>query len=125
MQSAPGYQLIFLIGFMGSGKTYWGKKWSEKTGKEFFDTDDIIEQQQGITIAKIFATYGEDHFRNLETGVLKNMSLQNNFIIACGGGTPCFNDNITWMNQNGTSVYLQSSPEDILKRLILIVQFIM
>ena len=113
-----GQGAFFLIGFMGSGKTYWGKKWSEKIGKEFFDTDEIIEQQQGITIAKIFATDGENHFRNLETEILKNMSLQNNLIIACGGGTPCFNDNITWMNQNGTSVYLQSSPENISKRLM-------
>lgn len=111
------YQRIFLTGFMGSGKTYWGKKWSELSGLEYFDIDEIVEQQQGKTITKIFAEDGEDHFRNLETNILRSLSNKNNIIVATGGGTPCFNDNISWMNENGTCVYLQSSSENILKRL--------
>ena len=109
---------IFLIGFMGSGKTYWGKLWAEKSGLDFFDIDEIVEKEQEKTIAKIFAEDGEQHFRNLETNALKKFSGKANAIVACGGGTPCFNDNLSWMNENGTSVYLQCSPEIILKRLV-------
>ena len=110
-------QHIFLIGFMGSGKTYWGKKWADISGLDFVDLDEIVEKEQGETIAEIFANDGEEHFRNLETNALKKITEKEHVIIACGGGTPCFNDNISWMNDNGTSVYLQSSPENILKRL--------
>ena len=112
------YQRIFLIGFMGSGKNYWGKLWSEKAGFAFADIDELIEQEQGKSIGEIFAEDGEEHFRNLETIALRSLSNKKNIIIASGGGTPCFNDNISWMNENGTSVYLQSSPENILKRLV-------
>lgn len=112
------YQKIFLIGFMGSGKNYWGKLWSEKAGFDFVDIDVLIEQEQGKAIGEIFAESGEDHFRNLETIALRSLGNKKNIIIASGGGTPCFNDNISWMNENGTSVYLQSSPENILKRLV-------
>ncbi len=117
MPQTSAYQKIFLTGFMGSGKTYWGKKWCELSGLEYFDIDEIVEQQQGKTITKIFAEDGEDHFRNLETNILRSLSNKNNIIVATGGGTPCFNDNISWMNKNGTCVYLQSSSENILKRL--------
>ena len=96
------YQKIFLIGFMGCGKTYWGKKWAEISELEFYDVDDLVEAMQGKSAAEIFAEDGEDYFRELETLALKSLSTKNNFIAACGGGTPCFNDNITWMNQNGT-----------------------
>ncbi|HUS03560.1 MAG TPA: shikimate kinase [Chitinophagaceae bacterium] len=113
-----GYQRIFLIGFMGSGKNYWGKLWSENAGFEFVDIDELIEREKEKTIAEIFAEDGEDHFRNLETIALRSLGNKSNIIIASGGGTPCFNDNISWMNENGTSVYLQSSPENILKRLV-------
>ncbi|MDQ6757093.1 MAG: shikimate kinase [Bacteroidota bacterium] len=108
---------IFLIGFMGSGKTYWGKKWAELSGLEYFDIDEIVEEEQEKTIAEIFAEDGEDHFRELETIALRSFADKENTIVATGGGTPCFNDNITWMNENGTSIYLQSSAKNILKRL--------
>jgi shikimate kinase len=114
--STSAYQHIFLIGFMGSGKTYWGNKWSQKSGVPFFDLDEIVEQEQEKMIAEIFAEKGEDHFRNLETEALRSFSVKENAIVATGGGTPCYNDNITWMNENGTSIYLQSSPENILQR---------
>ena len=108
---------IFLIGFMGSGKTYWGRKWADISGLDFVDLDEIVEKEEGRTIADIFAKDGEEHFRNLETNALKKITVKEKVIVACGGGTPCFNDNISWMNKNGISVYLQSSPERILKRL--------
>jgi shikimate kinase len=109
---------IFLIGFMGSGKNYWGKLWSEKSGLDFYDIDQMVELNEGKSIAKIFAENGEGFFRNLESIELRNLLNKTNFIAATGGGTPCFNDNISWMNENGTSVYLRSSPENILKRLV-------
>jgi shikimate kinase len=108
---------VFLIGFMGSGKTYWGTKWAESSKLRFFDIDDIVEAGQEKTIAEIFAAEGEDHFRNLETDALRNFGDQQNVIVATGGGTPCFNDNITWMNKNGTCIYLKSSPGKIFRRL--------
>ena len=103
---------------MGSGKTYWGNLWAKKSGLPYFDIDEIVEEQQKKTIAKIFAEDGEDHFRDLETAALRSFAEKENAIVASGGGTPCYNDNITWMNDNGTPVYLRSSPENILKRLI-------
>ncbi len=109
---------IFLIGFMGSGKTFWGKKWAEKSRFKFYDLDRKVEEEQGKTIAEIFDEDDEDHFRELETIVLRKLNSKNNIIVATGGGTPCFNNNISWMNENGTSVYLESSPENILKRLV-------
>jgi shikimate kinase len=109
---------IFLIGFMGSGKTYLGKKWSDKSGIEFFDVDDMVEVQQNKSAAEIFAEDGEDHFRDLETTALKSFANKENAIVACGGGTPCYNDNITLMNESGISIYLKSSPEKIFERLI-------
>lgn len=112
------YLRIFLIGFMGCGKTYWGKKWAELSGLTFFDIDDMVEQQEGKTAAEIFAEDGEDYFRELETMALRSLRGRNNFIAATGGGTACFNDNITWMNENGTCIYLQSSPQNIYNRLI-------
>lgn len=107
----------FLIGFMGSGKTYYGKLWSELSGLIFYDLDDMIEEQNEKTITEIFAGEGEEHFRNLETAALITFGNSKNVIVATGGGTPCFNNNISWMNENGVTVYLQSSPKNILKRL--------
>ena len=114
----PADQKIFLIGFMGSGKTYWGNKWAHASGYNFFDIDATVELNAGKTIARIFAEDGEEHFRNLETLELRNMLHKKSFIAATGGGTPCFNDNISWMKKNGTPVYLRSSPGNILKRLV-------
>ncbi len=108
---------IFLIGFMGSGKSYWGKKWSAASEFNFYDLDDIIEAEQQLTIAEIFEKKGEEYFRDLETEALHTLTNSKNNIVACGGGTPCFNNNISWMNENGITVYLQSSPENILQRL--------
>ena len=112
------YLPIFLIGFMGCGKTYWGKKWAEHSGLDFFDIDEIVENEQEKSIAEIFAEDGEDHFRDMETNALRTFTGKDKVIVASGGGTPCFNDNISWMNENGTAVYLRSSPENILKRLV-------
>ncbi len=106
---------IFLIGFMGSGKTYWGKKWSQHLGCSFIDIDDVIEEKEGCSIPVIFEKKGEPYFRQVESQVLTEMSNHNNVIVACGGGTACFNDNMQWMNQNGYTVYLKRSPAELYK----------
>lgn len=103
---------------MGCGKNFWGTKWSEKMDLDFYDIDQMVELNEGKKIADIFSENGEEYFRNLESMELRNLVTKNNFIAATGGGTPCFNDNITWMNENGTSVYLQSAAENILNRLV-------
>ena len=109
---------VFLIGFMGSGKTYWGKIWAQQKGLDFYDLDEIVEAKEGKSIAAIFEKEGEDYFRKTETEALHTLSEKDGCIIACGGGTACFNDNIQWMNKQGTSVYLSATPTDILNRVI-------
>lgn len=108
---------IFLIGFMGSGKTFWGKTWAERTGMNFYDLDEMIEAEQGVSIAAIFENDGESYFRNLETSMLQRFADMNNCLLACGGGTPCFNHNIDWMNKNGITIYLSADPQIILNRI--------
>lgn len=109
---------IFITGFMGSGKTYWAKLWAEKTSLIFFDLDDQIETTLGETVAQIFEKKGEGYFREMERYVMRKFSLRDNFILACGGGTPCFFDNLQWMNEQGTTIYLQASPDEILDRIM-------
>ncbi len=112
-----GAGCIFLVGFMGSGKSYWGNIWSRQNNLPFFDLDEIIETQQQKTIAQIFEQSGEPHFRILETATLQNFSASQNCIVACGGGTPCFNNNMQWMNDNGLTIYLKATPDEIVERI--------
>jgi shikimate kinase len=107
---------IFLVGFMGSGKTYWGRKWSQQYYLDFFDLDDLIESDQKKSISAIFEKEGEDHFREIETNTLKTFSQKDNFMVACGGGAACFSNNMQWMNENGTTVYLSAKPQTIYDR---------
>ena len=107
---------IFLIGFMGSGKTYWGRIWAEANGYAFIDLDEVIETAAGRTIAAIFDKNEEVYFRELEAEKLRSLDLQKDTIIACGGGTPCFHNNMEWMDTQGTTVYLKSSSSQVLER---------
>ncbi len=115
-QGAQG--AIFLIGFMGCGKTFFGNKWAELSGLQFFDIDEMIEAEQGKTAAEIFAENGEDYFRDLETMALKSFTDKGKMIVATGGGTPCYNDNIGLMNEYGKTIYLSSDPKKIFERLV-------
>jgi shikimate kinase len=108
---------LFLIGFMGSGKTYWGKLWAQQTGMTFYDLDEVIEEQEGTSIAGLFETHGEAWFRQKETEALHQFAGREHCIIACGGGTPCFNNNMQWMNTQGNTVYLYATTEQIIHRL--------
>ncbi len=110
---------IYLIGFMGSGKTHWGRLLSEKLGIRFYDLDEAIVEQAGKPITEIFATAGEEHFRVMESELLRQITeSQESFIMACGGGTPCYFNNIDYMNQAGTSVWINTPLETLFTRLV-------
>jgi shikimate kinase len=109
---------IFLIGFMGSGKSYCGKLWAANSDFSFIDLDAVIEKNEDTTIAKIFEEKGETYFRELESTTLHSLHNQQNTIIACGGGTPCFHNNMQWMNANGTTVYLKGTPQLLAQRVL-------
>ncbi len=90
---------IFLIGFMACGKTHWGKLLSEKLQIPFFDLDQQVEEKEESTITQIFEEYGEEYFRLLEKDVLHLLTENHeSFVMACGGGTPCFYNNIDYMS---------------------------
>ena len=110
---------IFLIGFMGSGKTHWGHLLSEKLGMRFFDLDEQVTEHAGKSIPEIFAKDGEEHFRLLEKEVLYIITeSHDSFIMACGGGSPCYFNNIEYMNQSGTTVWINTAADILFTRLI-------
>ncbi|MDE3213561.1 MAG: shikimate kinase [Bacteroidota bacterium] len=108
---------IFLVGFMGSGKTHWGKIWAAATGLNFFDLDEVIEAETQQTISELFEKQGEAAFRELEKSQLREFAQKKDFVLACGGGTPCYGDNLEWMKSVGTVLYLKASPEVIIRQL--------
>ncbi|MFN0212697.1 MAG: shikimate kinase [Saprospiraceae bacterium] len=108
---------VFLLGFMGCGKTHWGQLLAEKIHLPFLDLDDLISQKTGGSISQIFAEKGESDFRLLEREALRSLEGYSSSVIATGGGTPCFFDNIIWMNSVGTTIYLKTPPTLLAKRL--------
>jgi shikimate kinase len=110
---------IFLIGFMGCGKTHWGKELSQKLQLPFFDLDDVIEEKEGKDISSIFSETGEEYFRLLEKDVLYMLTESHeSFVMACGGGTPCFFNNIDYMKSRGTTVWINCSVFCLYNRLL-------
>lgn len=112
--------LYFLIGFMGSGKTYWGRRWSGAFGLEFQDLDDSIEREQGKSISEIFEKQGEASFRKIEARKLRELSSTKGkkLIVACGGGTACYHRNMRHMNGHGTTIFLKASAQLLTQRLL-------
>jgi shikimate kinase len=111
---------IFLIGFMGSGKTHWGHLLSEKLGIRFFDLDEQVSEHSGKSIPEIFAESGEEQFRLLEKEVLHIITESHDcFVMACGGGSPCYFNNIDYMNQAGTTVWINVPLDTLFERLVL------
>ncbi|MDP4210044.1 MAG: shikimate kinase [Bacteroidota bacterium] len=107
---------IFLIGYMGSGKTTIGKQLASRLGYRFVDQDHVIEEEYGMKVSEIFTNLGENTFREAENRFLKNLS-EDNLVISTGGGAPCFFDNIDIMNRSGRTVYLKASPSVLAHRL--------
>ncbi|MEO8821499.1 MAG: shikimate kinase [Ginsengibacter sp.] len=109
---------IFLIGFMGSGKSHWGRIWAQQEGYIFFDLDTEIEKVFELSVEQIFEKHGEEKFREMERYHLRKFETPRKNMVACGGGTPCFFDNLEWMQQHGTVIYLKALPESILERVM-------
>ena len=103
---------------MGSGKSYWGRHWAETFGLEFYDLDQVIEQQEGKTIRQIFEGEGEVAFRRKERKALESMFQKQDAIIASGGGTPCFHKNMERMNHAGTTIFLKTPVPVLVERLL-------
>ena len=110
---------IILIGYMGSGKTTVGKALSKETGMMFYDLDWYIESRMRKTVSQIFAEKGEESFRKIEYNMLHEVAEFEDVIISCGGGTPCFFDNMDYLNQQGDVVYLKATPETLHKHLLM------
>ncbi len=103
---------------MGCGKTTFGRALSEKTGLRFIDLDDYIEERQHATVKEIFASEGEDGFRRIEREALHEVSGLTDCIVSCGGGTPCFFDNMSHMNSCGITLWLKATEECLFSRLV-------
>lgn len=110
---------LFLIGFMGSGKTHWGQLLAARMDLPFFDLDAVIEEKEKATIAEIFAERGEESFRYAEKEALEKLAgAHKDFIISCGGGTPCFFNNIGFMKQKGLVIWLNTQIDILVSRLL-------
>lgn len=108
---------IFLIGYMGVGKTTAGRELARVLNLEFIDLDHFIQNRYNKTIAQIFEEVGESGFREIEHKILKEVSDFEDVVVSTGGGAPCFFDNINVMNESGTTVYLKASPDLLADRL--------
>ena len=108
---------IILIGYMGSGKTTVGKQLATALGRTFYDLDWYIEARYHSTIARLFAEKGEDGFRQIEAGMLREVAEFEDIVLSCGGGTPCFHDNMAYIRSAGESVYLKATPEVLAQHL--------
>ena len=108
---------IFLIGMMGSGKTFWTKKIAKWIKSAGYDLDDLIEMTEEKTISEIFEEDGEDYFRKLEAKILRWFTEKKKYVLAAGGGTPCYHENINWMKKEGMVIWLDESVEVLVQRL--------
>lgn len=108
---------IYLIGYMGSGKSMLGKSLAKALGISWIDLDSEIETRYKISIPDFFVKYGESAFRDVEHKVLNDIALIPDIVVSTGGGVPCFHNNIELMNQTGLTIYLEATPEIILTRI--------
>ncbi|HJD92654.1 shikimate kinase [Bacteroides coprosuis] len=110
-------QRIFLIGYMGAGKTILGSPLAKELGMSFIDLDIFIEKRYHKTINELFHEYGEQEFRLIEQKTLKEVAEFEDIVISTGGGTPCHFDNMDVMNKAGTTIYLEVSTSVLFERL--------
>ncbi|MDR2948798.1 MAG: shikimate kinase [Dysgonomonas sp.] len=108
---------IFLIGYMGAGKTTAGRELAKELDLDFIDLDHFIQARYQKSVGQIFEETGESEFRNIERNMLREVGEFEDVVISTGGGTPCFFDNLEYMNQAGTTVYLKATPEALSSRL--------
>ena len=103
---------------MGSGKSYWAKQLATALQYELVDLDTVIKIENNATISEIFELYGEQFFRNQETKYLRNFDTKNNVVVATGGGTACFNNNMQWMNEQGITIWIDEPIDVLVNRLV-------
>lgn len=108
---------IFLIGFMGSGKSYWARHLAELLDLPLIEMDEEIERDTGKSIPEIFAQHGEEYFRDLEHELLLKMMMKDQYLVSCGGGLPCYHDNMDLMNRQGLTVWLNPPVAVMVERL--------
>lgn len=108
---------VYLLGFMGGGKTYTGRRLATRLDYAFTDLDALIVQRERRSIPDIFAQSGEEVFRQIEREALEATQYLEEMVISCGGGTPCFFENMDWINRHGLSVYLHTHPHLLHQRL--------
>lgn len=109
---------IYLVGYMGAGKSSVARRLARRLGWTICDLDDLFEERYHITVAGFFERFGEDLFRVLETELLYSTETMENVVISTGGGTPCFNDNMKWMNNKGITVFIMLSEQSLRYRLL-------
>lgn len=109
---------LFIIGYMASGKTTFGRALARQTGLQHIDLDFYIEQRFHSTVREIFAQKGEAEFRRIESAMLREVGEMSDVVISCGGGTPCNGDNMDYMNSRGVTVCLQASDDLIADRIL-------
>lgn len=110
---------IIIIGYMGAGKTTIGRLLAKELGLVFYDLDWYIESRMHRSVARIFDERGEEGFRLIERSMLHEVAEFENVVMSCGGGTPCFFDNMQYMNAQGDTVYLKASPETLCRHLLM------
>ncbi len=104
---------IYLVGMPGAGKTYWSQILKKKLKLPIYDLDTVVEVMDDRSVAEIFAEDGEDYFRKVETKMLHLFSEKKQFILATGGGAPCHDNNMQWMNNHGITIWIDE-PVDVL-----------
>lgn len=114
----PGNKIVYIVGFMGSGKSTAGRKLALSLGWQFIDLDKKIEESAGKHIPDIFEQDGESRFREIESEVLKETGSLTETVISTGGGTPCHGDNMDYMLSAGLTIYLKMTPEQLTRRLL-------
>ena len=106
----PKSRVVYIIGFMGCGKSTAGKKLASVLNWSFIDLDRKIEAHAGMTIPEIFSKHGESFFREVESEVLRSFQTLSEVVISTGGGTPCHGDNMDFMTETGLTLYLKMTP---------------
>ncbi len=108
---------VIIIGYMGSGKTTVGIELAKRVGFAFYDLDWYIESRMRKTVKQLFDERGEEGFRTIEHNMLHEVAEFENVVVSCGGGTPCFYDNMDYLNNQGKTVYLKAEPKVLLRHL--------
>lgn len=109
---------IYLVGYMGAGKTTAAKRLANRLGWEVADTDDLFEEKYRISVDDFFQKYDEPLYRKLESEILKSTESRDHIVISTGGGTACYFDNMDWMNQHGLTIFMRISPAATVDRVL-------